>query len=263
MKTPASRRRARSVLALSSVFLISWVGATAAAAQEVAALHLTVRAADTDAPLPGVQVVLQAAGISGVTDAQGALRLERVPPGAHSLVARRLGYATQTRVVHFTAGQTMVMVLDLDVEAIPLAEVRVSAKPRTSHTERYLTNVGFYGRRERNAGTFLTRYDIDRRHPYRLSDMLRAVPGVVLEPMAAGNDAYASMARSSVPGHRCPILYYVDGVPARGYNIDDMPARDVEALEIYRGPSQVPVEFDRAGAMCGLIVIWTRIEGET
>jgi len=86
---------------------------------------------------------------------------------------------------------------------------------------------------------------------------------VMLSPLATGNDAYASMSRSTLPGRRCPILYYIDGVPARGYNIDDMPARDVEALEIYRGPSQVPVEFDRRNAMCGLIVIWTRIEGDT
>ena len=44
-------------------------------------------------------------------------------------------------------------------------------------------------------------------------------------------------------------------------SIDDVGVHDVEAVEVYRGPSGLPPEFnDRFGhPACGSIVIWTRV----
>ena len=72
-------------------------------------------------------------------------------------------------------------------------------------------------------------------------------------------DGFASMSRTSM-GRRCPIQYYVDGVATTGLNIDDVLPRDVEGLEIYRGSSEIPPSFNRGTALCGVIVIWTRID---
>ncbi len=95
--------------------------------------------------------------------------------------------------------------------------------------------------------------------PRFMSDVLRRVAGVSLQSTALGGTSRASMRGTKVLGS-CPIQYYIDGVPAIGFNIDDMPARDVEGMEIYRGASEVPPEFNRYTALCGVIVIWTRVD---
>jgi outer membrane receptor for ferrienterochelin and colicin len=35
----------------------------------------------------------------------------------------------------------------------------------------------------------------------------------------------------------------------------------VEAIEVYRGASEIPVQYNGSGAMCGAILIWTKQEG--
>ena len=103
------------------------------------------------------------------------------------------------------------------------------------------------------------RSDIEKRNPQRLSDMLRTIPGLHLASTRVGDDHRASMLRS-VPNRRCPIQYFVDGVSAMGFNIDDVAPGSIEALEIYRGASEIPPDFNRGTALCGVIVIWTRID---
>ena len=36
------------------------------------------------------------------------------------------------------------------------------------------------------------------------------------------------------------------------------PINDVQAIEIYRGAGEVPAEYTGSGAMCGVVVIWTK-----
>jgi hypothetical protein len=61
----------------------------------------------------------------------------------------------------------------------------------------------------------------------------------------------------------CPFRYFVDGVRVgETFQIDDIPSDWIEAIEIYRGPSSVPVQFmlspSETNANCGIIAIWTR-----
>ena len=56
---------------------------------------------------------------------------------------------------------------------------------------------------------------------------------------------------------QCLPEYVVDD------NVDNsfgpgIPVRDIEALEIYTGPADVPGEYAGRNAGCGVIVIWTR-----
>ena len=227
---------------------------SASAQEETGLLVVTVRSAAGGRPVEGARVSISGAQAAGVTDAAGVVRLAGVPLGVQAVEARRLGYATRFGMARMEAGEAAALTLVLDVQAIPVAEIRVrAAEPRRSS---YLERMGFERRRSTGMGTFLTRAELQKRRPRYLSDALRSVAGMVISPMRTGQ-GHASMGRTA--GARCPIQYFVDGVLiGPGFNIDEISADDVEGLEIYRGASQVPPEFNRRSAMCGVIAVWTR-----
>ncbi|MGQ0641766.1 MAG: hypothetical protein ACT4P6_13540 [Gemmatimonadaceae bacterium] len=47
-------------------------------------------------------------------------------------------------------------------------------------------------------------------------------------------------------------------------NIDDYAARDLQAIEVYRGAGELPAELQQTATACGAVVLWTRTgESET
>lgn len=239
----------------AALFLLALSAGRASAQQETGLLVVTVRSTAGAHPIPGARVQVVGTQASGVTDAAGVVRLAGVPLGVHAVEAGRLGYATRFAMAKMEAGTAASLSFSLDVEAIPVAEIRVGARRRPD----YLVQMGFERRRQAGMGSFITRKELERQNPRFLSDALRMVAGVTISPMRTG-EGYASMARTGGrPG--CPIQYFVNGLLiGPGFNIDDIAASDVEALEIYRGASQLPPEFNRRNAACGVIVVWTRLE---
>ena len=120
----------------------------------------------------------------------------------------------------------------------------------------------FEERRKRGFGHFITRRQIEDRHPLQMSDMMRLVPGTMLRPAGPGGRSVLRFSRALIGGTRdCPPQYWVDGVMVYGFNIDDIMPSDIEGVEIYSGVSVVPPEFNnpRSTVACGLVVIWTRV----
>ena len=56
------------------------------------------------------------------------------------------------------------------------------------------------------------------------------------------------------------MSYYVDGswVPPGTFHMDDLSPLMLEAVEVYRGPSEIPVRFRQRETACGVIALWTR-----
>ncbi len=133
---------------------------------------------------------------------------------------------------------------------------------------RSLTAAGFYERQRRGRGVFLDRSAIEKRAGAReLGDLLRAIPGVTVDY----NGLIRFRGISTGPASRCGApLVFVDGIAvnrdeaASGVpdpsqwqrSIDPI---DIEAIELYRSPAEVPAQYN-AGAMaaCGVILIWRR-----
>jgi outer membrane cobalamin receptor len=118
-----------------------------------------------------------------------------------------------------------------------------------------LINRGFYARQKNSGATFFTRAQIESWDPHSIAALLRRVPGM---QVTDGPFARATLGRASGPAS-CPIQYFVDGIPVYNFGLWEMSLRDIEGVEVYRGASQVPAEFNRRTARCGVIVIWTRI----
>lgn len=150
---------------------------------------------------------------------------------------------------------------------LPADSAVVRLKPlhvRVSPPSRRGKMAGFNRRMSRGAGEFITRRDIERRDPMRLSDMVHVRAGVGTVPYGDGSGRrHVRMARSALQEDtdRCRVQYWIDGVPFRGVNrfeLDELSPDDVQGIEIYRGPSEIPPRFNRRGSGCGVVAVWTR-----
>lgn len=82
--------------------------------------------AQSGAPLEAVTIAVQGTQLGAVTGPDGSFRITRVPNGAHTVVARRIGYGAGTRTVTTSDGQTVTVDFPLQTSAVNLQEVVVT-----------------------------------------------------------------------------------------------------------------------------------------
>ena len=205
-------------------------------------------------PLASAQV--SSSGFLTLTDSGGRFTFPRLPYGLIAVNVRRLGFEPRDTSFNFAAGGADSLMLVLVVIPRELEGVTTEAETRA---RRWLSE--FHRRRQGNVGTFLDRQQIEERHVQRISDLMRRLPGVRVSVDRAGRQQLR-MGRSA-GGRDCPPDFWIDGVRASGLTVDDVPLQDVEALEIYKGPSGIPPELNSrfGNPECGAIVIWTRVPG--
>ncbi|MGI8617912.1 MAG: carboxypeptidase regulatory-like domain-containing protein [Gemmatimonadaceae bacterium] len=214
-------------------------------------LRGTVITAVGEKPVPGAIVRITNGPETRAND-RGEWTLVDVPFGTRMLEVRAVGYYPDRAAVHVVQGATPVRTA-LPTMAAMLATVRIQASRLNSR------NVGgFAERRHMGIGKYLTRDDIARRQPIVLSDLLRMVPGVRVEPASMGGTLVTM--RGMFAG-RCAPAVYLDGHHMRGFgadDIDDLASPDeVAGIEIYT-PGTVPPQFEPGMSGCGSIVIWTQ-----
>ena len=187
-----------------------------------------------------------------------------VGAGDQVLEVRLLGYVAFVQLVNVVAGQTREVHVTLVAAPIPLKSIEVKASAALRPVLE-----GFEHRRARGNGHFFNQAEIARIQPHVFTDVLRRVPGVILQPAAGSfgsNDMVRMNRTTGVTGSRnCPVLFYINGMPMQiigDMSIDQyVTPQDVVAMEVYSGSSQVPPEFQSSllNSRCGVIVIWTRV----
>ena len=210
-------------------------------------------------PIPEAVVeVLNASGRSvhrARSDRDGFFVFELREPGEYKLRTSRVGYQTVTSEgVQVEQRQTVQVEIHISTGEVALEPLRVTARsapPRSSFLER----EGFYDREKSGFGLFLTSYELGQRAATQTSELFRGLPGVNLTPV--GNARYRiNMTRS---GGSCPPRVLLDGSPVADSDVDNfVEPQDVAAIEVYRGPSEVPGRWMGQRSACGLIVIWTK-----
>ena len=205
----------------------------------------------TGAPLSLAQLSIGAART--VTDTAGRFTLDGLPAGSASLRVRRLGFAPREATIELLDGRTdsVHFVLGLLPAYLPGLVADAEARERVRLAD-------FYRHRESGHGYYLNRRQLDSTRVRRMSDLMRRIPGVRLIVDRNGR-LHLRMSRSE----SCAPDFWIDGQRATHLNVDDVPLPDVEAIEVYRGPSALPPEYNvRFGNPgCGAIVIWTRLPG--
>lgn len=225
------------------------VALSAHAQQGNATLRGRVLDKASKAPISAAEIRLVTGGRTTNSDSSGRYVLAALPAGEQQVVVVTTAYP----VFHFTIalGSNEDLVRDIELDSAPpptLPEVTVKAKEPVSYRL-----VDFERRRRIGRGQYLTRDEIERNGSSNLQDAVRAMRGVLVE-CGGGGGCFARMARAPM---RCLPDYVVDGRVDNSFG-PTTPIRDIEAVEVYTGPGDVPGEFAGSSAGCGVIVIWTR-----
>ena len=229
----------------------------AASAQLLPATLVGVVRDSAGSPIPGVEVRFKGADFLSVrTNDSGGFRMINLPTGAASVSVRRMGFAPATAEVRLRSGRTDSLVFTLTALATTLAGVLVEDEYE-ARSRRLL--AGFWERRARGFGHYLTRADIERRAAHEFVDLARMVPSVSIS--TRGGRKTIRLNRGA--GRDCPPQYVVDGMRIENGSPDEFTPQDVEAVEFYSGPATVPPQFAPRfnSYTCGAIVIWTRLPG--
>jgi carboxypeptidase family protein/TonB-dependent receptor-like protein len=206
--------------------------------------------------LPGARVALRGTDVETVADANGAYSLANLPAGTQTIEARAIGFVPIARSVTLTSKRPVHFDVRFDSAARILQTVEVTGKLIYDRATQEFNEA-----KKRGFGYFIDRETIENRQPFSTTDLLRTAPGVMVTTSGQpGSSANIVIRGGGGFSGSCQPGIVVDGLPLGGDAGDiDLLARpeDIAGLAVYRGPSEVPVQYASAGS-CGLIQIWTR-----
>jgi hypothetical protein len=231
---------------------------------------------ETDLPVPvGLVMMFTESGDSvtaTLSDGSGQFSLSAPTAGSFVLRAVALGYR-ETPAGVFELGEDASLTVEYRLPPQPLAidAVLVSLdRPTTMH---HLVRNGFVSRFQRGLGVFITPYEIERSSAMSTEQLMQGVPGVrvgTVVTRAAGvglprPEIGETIQIRSSSGGWCVPTVYLDGSrfaynAGTGFTLSMVADLEtVEAIEIYRRPAEIPVEY-AAGPFsdCGVLVVWTK-----
>jgi CarboxypepD_reg-like domain len=237
----------------SSLLLLclTFCAAAPLAGQGDATLDLRV-SESAGTPLRGVHVDVLGRRLGSVTDSHGHVLIRRVPAGTQFVRVQRIGYETQSLTLDVEPGDTVQLDLTLSTSAIPLDTVRAAREAQVPA----LARNGFYERQKVGLGHFVTERELSRVPDEPTHSIFRRIPGV--DAVAVGNYWILVSTRGPVSprGIGCPVRLFVDGIPWRD-DLDAVQHQDIEAIEVYASPSEIPPQYGGANSACGVVLIWT------
>ena len=142
-----------------------------------------------------------------------------------------------------------VEITEMAAEAVELDPLLVVTEARS----RNLDAAGFYDRRARGVGRFVSRDDITSSNALRASDLFRTMPGVRMSSSGRFGEDGVVLLRGG-----CVADVFLDGVRTNSpFPMDALVGpMDLDGVEIYHG-SEVPPRF--GPSQCGAVVIWTHL----
>ena len=237
-------RRAASL----AVLLATSVTSTIVAAQSTDSLWISGTVVDSlGRGVSGASVLLRPDGVSVRTDALGFFSL-RIAAGPSTLVVRSIGYAPLAAELDLVGGRNRRFRVELSQFPQMLDAVITEARKPYMPLGAPASLDDFYRRRAEGRGASFTRDEIVSIGGTRQA--LGTVPGVRTE--GSGTQGLSAVRMTRCPPER--IAWFVDGLRVSG--MPELSDEDIEAIEVYTGPSRLPPEA--VGDACGAVYVWTR-----
>lgn len=210
--------------------------------QPIEGVAVTLRPMDDEPGLVAPQPVL--------TDARGRFVVGEMASGRYRIAIERIGYRSIVDSVAFHTDIGLRIDVEMVPDAVEMDPLLVVAEARS----RNLEANGFYERRRRGIGRFVSREQIEAGSIMRVSDVFRRMAGV---RMSSGGRISGQGGVVLLRGG-CRADVYVDGVRTiPPFPVDALlHPNDLDAVEVYHG-SELPARFGTTS--CGAVVIWTHV----
>ena len=232
----------------------------------------------TGLPLQGTVMLVDpntdAAVVHTPTDSLGNFQL-KTRNGLYRIAAVRAGYkSVLSAPVPLENGEKLTIRVPIAIDRDPQHQIGVTEHIRPGGKDengdpRPPMMSAAEARRRSGIGVQYTRAQLEKSGLHTLGQFLMTVPGLaVLNPSSASTMQMRRSAALSDVGtaNACHLGWFVDGhrmdLPGRTDPLTDGIAswdlESVEAVEVFRGISEMPAEFAAPDLRCGAISIWTR-----
>jgi hypothetical protein len=252
--------------AIAAVALAAIVSGTSAQGTGPIVHGIVVDAAGD--PLEGVVVEIHGARKSDTTGENGRFRIDDLRSGRYWLGARRIGHLPYQ--ASFTLeNEIREFRIVLDAAPFELPEVVVKAseslyerrmkdfvwRSRSSFGGRFLTQDDILRDRSGRVGNLVVRY-MPFKRGYTM-DMVGGLPAMFDQTSLRSTRRFTGRSRYQPD---CPPAVAVNGGGVSvGYAVNDFDPGEIEALEIYREGSQLPIEYTFSRQVsCGLVIVWLK-----
>ena len=216
-------------------------------------------------PVQGATLQIQrpnGAARTVTTDQHGRTSLDDIAPGEITVNARKLGYQPGSVRLDVEAGRNAVPLILSQVATPMLDTVRVVGSAPT-----LARHLDFETRRMNHTATFsMNAAEIEQRNSVSTWQLLMTAPGMRIvdqDTLVVGASTRSYFTNFS--GKPCYLRVAVDGVviqpkPGTEYvDLRDLPApSEIHGIEVFAGPSSIPLQYAGYGKWCGLIAIWTK-----
>ena len=231
------------------------------------------------APVAGADIELAPGARRLVSDDAGRFKFGQVSPGNVTLLVRRIGFVPESLYVTVASREDLDLVIELEQAAQSLDTVTVAAKSTPIPRGKL---AAFYERKSFGIGRFIDSTVLSQQENRQLGELIASrTPGTRLIRARGSNAAWISTSRgtgSIAPAQLDPFdvrrganpracypEVYVDGAIVYSYgkgmplfDINQITTNTVAAVEVYVGPSQTPMQYAKVGAVCGVVLIWTK-----
>ena len=234
----------------------------------------TLMEVETGQPISlGLVIMMTEAGdslTSGVTNGQGRFSVTAPEGGSFVLVASAFGFK-ETAAGVFELGPDGEMDVEFRIAAAPMPIDGLLVSLQRPALQHQLVKNGFVRRVTRGLGQFITPIMIEESPARSSEDLFRGIPGVgLVYPQGGINSFQGATLRLFGTGQYCTPTIYLDGTRLSVEMTASLPVEviaplaTIDAVEIYRRPAEIPVEYGMTqsgssqGGNCGVIVVWTK-----
>jgi len=213
----------------------------------------TLMEVETSQPISlGLIIMMTESGdsiTSTVTDSQGRFSISSEEPGSFVLIASAFGFK-ETAAGVFELGEDASMDIEFRIAAAPMPIDGILVSLQRPVLQHNLVRNGFVRRITRGRGRFITPADIEKSPARTAADLLRGVQGIHITRPGGGIAHFqGEMVRMVSQNDYCAPTIYLDGArlsPSMTATtpLDQLaPLQSIDAVEIYRRPSEVPIEY--------------------
>jgi TonB-dependent Receptor Plug Domain len=219
-----------------------------------------------------------AAVVHAATDSAGAFSLQ-TRDGVYQIAAVRPGYVSVLSApVPLQNGERLTIRVPIAQTGDPQHKIGVveHIRPGQSNAVRgqeALNGTGFEGRRSVGMGLHYTRQQLENTGRETLGDFLQTVPGISMrDPNSTSSlqmtrtGGIPPMTFTGSTMSSCHVGWFIDGqrvdLPGRSDPLTDglgsMRLESIEAVEVFRGISEMPAQFAEPDLRCGVVALWLR-----